>query len=341
MSGSLLGGRAMSRRGFLSAGVMGIGAAALVAACGTDDKSANGDATAASKGHFPATVEDKFGSVTVKKAPSRVLSLGRTDHDVLLALGIVPVGVFQFVPTMKHGVGVWAEDRLKGATPKFFRPPFNFEEVGALEPDVIFNVQSSGDDAEYKTLNKYAPTIGLPKNTAPNQVPWQTSTKLIATALGQPDQGDKLVAQTQAGLSAVAKENPKFNGRTVSILLAYGGKVGVYTANDTRMQVVTAWGFKPSPYVKSLGTTDYFVDLSPEKMDDADADLVIVLSQQGRPKKDTFAQYPQIERMAANKEGRMVYPEDPNIGLALSAASVLSIPYVVHELVPLVAKTLS
>jgi hypothetical protein len=42
--------------------------------------------------------------------------------------------------------------------------------------------------------------------------------------------------------------------------------------------------------------------------------VVVVLSRQSLPTNDTFAQYPQIARMAANAEQRMVYPEDANIG---------------------------
>ncbi|WP_211288774.1 ABC transporter substrate-binding protein [Actinophytocola xinjiangensis] len=331
----------MSRRRFLTVSAAGVGAAALLAACGTEEPAEPAEGGGATGGGFPVTVEDTFGQVTVEAAPTRVLSLGRTDHDVLLALGIVPVGVFRFVPTMERGVGVWAEDRLGDTTPEFFRPPFNFELVGQLEPDLIVNVQSSGDDAEHETLVGYGTTVGLAKGCEPNQVPWQTSTELISRAVGKGDEGAELVSQTRAALDAVGRDNPGFAGKTVSILLAYSGKVGIYTVNDTRMQVVTAWGLTPSPYVESLGKDDYFVEMSPERMADADADVVIVLSQQGSPRDDVMSEYPQIERMAANAEGRMVFPEDPNIGLALSAASVLSIPYVVDGLVPLVAETLA
>lgn len=218
-------------------------ATALLAACGSDEQPASGD-TGGSAAGFPVSVEDKFGSVTVDAAPARVLSLGRTDHDVLLALGIVPVGVFRFVPTMERGVDVWAEDKLDDTTPEFFRPPLNFELVGQLEPDLIVNVQSSGEDAEYETLTGYAPTVGLAKGSEPNQVPWQTSTELISTAVGKADEGKKLVTDMQSALDAVGEDNPGFAGKTVSILLAYSGKVGIYTVNDTRMQVVTAWAWR-------------------------------------------------------------------------------------------------
>jgi iron complex transport system substrate-binding protein len=48
------------------------------------------------------TITDKFGPVTVDGAPARIASVGRTDHDVLLALGITPATVYRFVPSRPY-----------------------------------------------------------------------------------------------------------------------------------------------------------------------------------------------------------------------------------------------
>ena len=42
---------------------------------------------------FPATITHKYGETTVEAAPKRVVCVGLTDQDTLMALGIVPVGV--------------------------------------------------------------------------------------------------------------------------------------------------------------------------------------------------------------------------------------------------------
>ncbi|MFJ1797499.1 ABC transporter substrate-binding protein [Streptomyces sp. NPDC088180] len=332
----------LSRRRLLSLGAL-LGSAALLAACGKDEPSkAAGSAgsTTGRSGTFPVTVQDKFGSVEIPAQPKRVLSLGRTDHDVLLALGIVPVGVWQFIPVMKRGVGSWAEKSLGGQTPAFLKPPFDFEKVASLAPDLIVNVQSGGDETEYRTLTDIARTVGLPKGAAPNTVPWRDSTRVIASAVGRAKQGEELIKDTEELLRATADRNPAFAGKTVSILLAFGGKIGVYTAGDTRMQLVTALGLKPSEFVEGLGKEKYFAELSAEKTGEADADVVILLSQQQLPLDQTLKQYPQVAAMKAAKENRLVFPADPSVGLALSSASVLSIPYAVKGIEPLLAEAL-
>ena len=42
---------------------------------------------------FPVTIKHKYGETTIEKAPERVVCLGLTDQDTLMALGVVPVGV--------------------------------------------------------------------------------------------------------------------------------------------------------------------------------------------------------------------------------------------------------
>ncbi|WP_329562740.1 ABC transporter substrate-binding protein [Streptomyces uncialis] len=328
----------LRRRRLLSAGAA-LGSSLVLAGCG-DDEPAPAGPSRSGGGAFPLTVEDKFGEVRITERPERVLSLGRTDHDVLLALGVVPVGLWQFIPTMKRGVGSWAEPSLGGRTPSFLKPPFDFEQVASLDPDLIVNVQSGGDETEYRTLTDIAPTVGLPGGAAANSVPWRESTRLIARAVGREAKGDELVAGTESLLKAAADRNPGFAGKTVSILLAFGGKAGVYTTGDTRMQIVTALGLKPSPYVTELGDDKYFVELSAENTGDADADVVILLSQQQLPLAATLKQYPQVAEMKAAREGRLVFPADPSVGLALSSASVLSIPYAVKGLEPLLREAL-
>lgn len=331
--------RTWTRRRFCFLGTAALGSTALLAACGDGGGHAPLATPSGSPagGVFPVTLTDKFGTVTIPAPPGTVASAGRTDHDVLLALGIVPASVYQFVPSMTRGVGVWAESRLGRAQPKILTNPLDFEAIAALRPDLILDVQSLSDEGEYRTLSKIAPTVGLPPGTAPNTVRWQDSTRIISTAVGHAADGQKLVADTEATLSKAATGNPSFAGKTVSILLGYGNKIGGYTTTDTRMQILTALGLTPSAYTTGLDPSQFFVDLSYELINDADADVVILLSSAPDP----LAQYPAVATSNFARRNRLVIVKDPNVSLALSCASVLSIPFAVNGLVPLLATTLS
>ncbi|MGJ9611108.1 hypothetical protein [Actinotignum sp. GS-2025b] len=50
------------------------------------------DGTTTNEAVFPATIDTKFGPVTVKEAPQRVVALGWGDAEVALSLGVQPVG---------------------------------------------------------------------------------------------------------------------------------------------------------------------------------------------------------------------------------------------------------
>ena len=92
---------------------------------GDDGDGGDGGSTSEAGGDaFPVTIENAAGEVTIDEEPQVVVSAGRTDHDVLLALGIQPAAVYQFLPSMERGVGAWAEDTLEG-TPALLTDPVN------------------------------------------------------------------------------------------------------------------------------------------------------------------------------------------------------------------------
>ncbi|MGH8967721.1 MAG: iron-siderophore ABC transporter substrate-binding protein, partial [Actinomycetes bacterium] len=88
--------------------------ASVLAACGAD---APTPPPAPSDGTFPVTVEHAFGTTTIERAPERVVALGVTDADPVLALGTTPVAVagYSFYP--ETGLGPWAQELVRGPQP--------------------------------------------------------------------------------------------------------------------------------------------------------------------------------------------------------------------------------
>src|SRR5690606_11042198 len=107
--------RSLSRRRFLAGTTAAAAAAAFLAACGgdEDEPTATSTGTAASTatatasgtvaatepaaGAFPVTIEHEFGETTIEQAPERVVAAGFNEVDFLLAFGVVPVGVRDFI----------------------------------------------------------------------------------------------------------------------------------------------------------------------------------------------------------------------------------------------------
>ena len=82
-----------TRRRFL-AGLSVLAVAPVLAACGSDSGSDSGSAGASrpraalrEEAAFPVTIKHKYGETTIEKAPERVVCIGLTDQDALMALG--------------------------------------------------------------------------------------------------------------------------------------------------------------------------------------------------------------------------------------------------------------
>ncbi len=67
---------------------------------------------------FPVTLEHKYGSTTISEQPVRIVTVGLTDHDALLALGIVPVGTSEWFGDYPGSVWPWAQDKLGDVIPE-------------------------------------------------------------------------------------------------------------------------------------------------------------------------------------------------------------------------------
>jgi iron-siderophore transport system substrate-binding protein len=327
----------LSRRGLLF-GAVGAAAAGLLAACGDDSPSPTGSAAPAD-GAFPATVTHQFGTTTVEKAPTGVVSLGWADADVLLALGVVPVGILDWFQAWPQGVGPWAQPKLNGATPQVLKgPEINFETVATLRPDLVTFTKSDNVKATWEQLEKLAPTLSGPAGTQPYGTTLKDQTTLIAQALGRAAEGEALVAANDKALADAKAANPGFGGKTVCVAAAFGGQYGAYTRGDGRVQFMEAIGFTNSPKIEDLKPANFYAEVSKERVSLLDADLTVVfgLGAGDELKNDTV-----LNSIPAAKAGRLLIISDADLVNAFSTNSVLSTPYTLEKFVPLVKAALA
>lgn len=364
--------RIHTRRDVLRTGLLAVAGAGLAAACGTTSTAATAAgssttattpapstaagtsaaaATSAARStatagsavavSYPIVMTHEFGTTTIKSAPQRVLSLGYTDHEVLLALGIEPIGVIQWIPEWKKGVSSWSEKLLEGTTPALFQYELDFEKAAALRPDLILNIGFDPDKKTYDTLSAIAPTIAPPKGVKPYGVAWEQMTTLVSTAVGRKADGDKLIAQTKSLMLKTAADNPLFKGKTFSLGSIYQSQIGYYTKSDIRNQLMRQLGFVDNAFISGLKEDNFYGMLSPENVDSLDADLLVFFADPGTTRAALLKAYPSLATVPAVKAGRMLLLTDRQDAMAFSASSVLSIPIALDALVPAARKILA
>ena len=295
-----------------------------LAACGSEESAENAPTTEADASAFPVTVEHKFGKTTIESEPKRVVTVGYTDQDAVLALGVVPVGVGDFLGGYKWRERPWAQQALGGAKPPVVSgQEINFEAVAAQRPDLIIAINAGLKRADYDRLSKLAPTVGQSGDYIDFGMPWDEQTLLVGRALGREGRAKQVVAGVNARFAAFREKHPDFDGKTA--ILAYGGPegYGAYATGDTRSRFLSDLGFKTPERVDELAGDQFFVQFSQEQFRLMDQDLVVMYGA-----KDDVLGNPVFKRLNAVQEDRVIYLDLPDqFSGALGFASALSLPY--------------
>lgn len=328
----------LTRRGFL----IGTSGAllAFAAAC-----SSSGDGDGGSAGGSGATLTNKYGQTEVGADPQRVASVGYNDQDAILALGTVPVGVFDWYGNQPDAVWPWAHDLLAGATPAIVGTAstgINIEKVAATNPDLIVGTYSGITKSEYDKLSALAPTVAQPADYADYGVPWQDQTRIVGKALGRSDKAEELVTGVQDKFASVAAANPSFKGKTVIVGALKGpGQFGVYGPEDPKVRFFTELGFVNPPVTQQITTTN-FAPISTEQLSLADADLLVWYAGGGYGDKlrAELAATPVYQELEVVKDGRAIILED-EAAEAMTWSTVLSLPYALDQIPPRIAPLLA
>jgi iron complex transport system substrate-binding protein len=287
---------------------------------------------------FPITVEHKFGSTIIPAAPQRVVSIGFSDQDPLLALGVKPVAVRYWYGDTSNAIFPWAQDEAEGAQPVVLDMPFgslNYEAILALKPDLISAVYSGITQEEYETLSQIAPVIAQSADYTDFGMPWQETTRLIGAALGKSDEAEALVSNVETLIADARTQNPGFAGKSVAVVYSYGGgSYGYYTAQDPRGRFFTDLGFVVPDDLNEIAGDSYYADISPERVDLLDRDLLVMVGLQfvegGR---EEIESDPLISQLDAVQEGRVLYVAN-DADDALQFSTVLSLEYALEGVVP-------
>lgn len=322
-----------------------VAATALVlTACG-EKPAATGDQTntsGAGADAFPVTLRHKFGSTEIKAVPTRVVTLGYTDGDTALALGVKPVGAVEWFEEQPYGNWPWAKDKWGDTPPEIVgkRDEYNLEKVAAVKPDLIIAQYSGMKREQYDTLSKIAPVVAQPEGAEDFQAPWRDMTRTIGKALGQAGKTEELIKGVEDRFARARADNPGFAGRTVAIAETYeAGKFSIFNPNDPKLLFLKELGFTVAPkYAEAVGSENV-LDLSFERVDILECDR-LVWFQDGTPAKDELATNELYSKLAVARENRHVFFDykNPPLAGALSFNSVLSIPWAIDAVSAELAK---
>ncbi|GGM50614.1 iron siderophore-binding protein [Longimycelium tulufanense] len=312
----------------------------VLAGCGSADKPAGDAAQGQAQGAFPVTVEHKYGTTEIKAEPKKVVTLGLSDQDAVLALGIKPVGVVDWFKERPYGKWPWAKDKWGSTQPEIVgeRDEYNMEKIAGLRPDLIIAQYSGMKKEQYDTLSKIAPVVAQPKDHDDYAAPWQVMTKQIGQALGRESEAEKLISDIDARFKEVRDSHPEFARQTLAVADSFEpGKYSAFTKTDPKAIFFSELGFTLDPEIDKLAKPGWNVaELSAEKLDVLDVDrLVWVTSSTEANDRIKAEPLYQKLRVAQEKRDLFVPYENPDIGAAFSFNTVLSIPYAIDQILPL------
>ena len=333
----------------LAAALVAALTAASLAGCGAEaEPTATTESSSAPTAQFPVTIKHAYGETTIEAQPERVATVSWANHEVPIALGVIPVGMSKATwgDDDNDGVLPWVEEKLTalGAeTPVLFDETdgLDFEGVADTQPDVILASYSGLTQEDYDTLTKIAPVVAYP------ELPWSTSMadmiKLNSQAIGKTAEGDQLIATLDEKIAATVAEHPQIKGK--SAVFSYIdtkdlSQVGFYTTHDTRPAFFEDLGMSTPKVVSdaTAKTKEFYVTRSAENADDfADADIFVIYGDAEGKTLKTIQADKLMSQIPAIARGSVVTLVDSTPLAAAANPSPLSIDWALNDYVKLLA----
>lgn len=335
----------VSRKSFVL-GTASLSTTALLAACG---RSKSASSTTSGK---TISIKHVYGTTEVPADATKVATVAWANQDVLLALGIMPLGFSKQTWGVTDGSGMlpWTKEKVDeltangAAQPKLFDDDggvkINPQAVNATKPEVILAVYSGMSKEEYETLSKIAPTVAYPKVAW--GTPWRETIAINATAVGKKAEGEKLVAELEKQVADAVAKHPQIKGKAAAFCYTAEGdatKFGYYTTADPRTAFLSDLGMKVPASVEKASKENasaFNVDVSTENADSLnDFDLIVMYGTES----DLAAMQANslLSQVRAIKNGAVAFVGNSDPMAASTNPGPLSIPWGIEKYVGLIA----
>ena len=282
------------------------------------------------------TVEHIHGETTIPEQPTRVVSVGLTEQDTLLQLGVVPVGVTEWYGEQPSAIWPWARDLLGDAEPEVLTTSngFEFEKIAALEPDLIVGTNAGITKKDYELLSAIAPTVTNVPGSPGYVSSWQDQALQVARALGREEDGQALVDDGETAYADAAAAHPEWEGLTATFSQGapYDGSLYVYP-DGLNTDFLTDLGFEITAGLEDFSPDGYQAQISAENVGRMEAD-VVVFATESEEQFQELQDFGTIGNLEAVSGNRAVYTDEVLTG-AIYFITPLSLEYVLDELTPM------
>ena len=286
------------------------------------------------------TIIHTFGETIIEGTPQRVMTLGFSEQDPVLALGVTPIAVREWFGEFPYATWPWAADELGDGTPDVLTMTYgelNYEAIAGLAPDLIIATHAGITQEEFDILSEIAPTIPEAAGTEAFGMSWQEQTQLIGDALGLSEEAAQRIRLTQASILDAARINDNFGGATLAWLNAYEGGEYWVVGDTPPTRFFSDLGFtRNAELTEAIGDLDS-LQISAEQLELLDVDRLIIAADpvtQRAIEADSLWQ-----SLSVFQDDRVVWvPQRSELYGALSFSTILSVEFLVEKLVPLLAE---
>ncbi|WP_344586446.1 iron-siderophore ABC transporter substrate-binding protein [Actinomadura vinacea] len=297
----------------LGGAVAGVLAAGLVlTACGSGDAESSGPTRA---------VKHAMGEAKVPETPKRIVVLDTDKLDTLKTLGMTPVGTVlpgEAAGMPKYLGGEFAKVKVVGTT----QEP-DVEGIAALRPDLILGSKFR-QEKFYRELSKIAPTVFTDKIG----ITWKQNFLLDAEAVGKKAEGQQKLQAYEARAKELGKSLGDPAKLKVSVIRFMPDELRQYGPDSFSGIVLRDVGAgRPKLQLLEDKADKRMAPLSPERIADADGDIVFVAAYGKKAAQDQakITAGPLWKKLNAVKAGHSHVVDDEiwMTGIGVTAAGLL------------------
>ena len=264
--------------------------ALIVPACSSDEPDTT--ATSTEQGAFPRTIEHFRGSTEIPSQPKRIVALDNSFTDATLLLESPLVGYVDYrEPGLPDYLGSTRDEFAVDAISVGTVGAVSLEKIAALQPDLIISAEVR-DGKNYEQLSAIAPTV-FTQTTGPT---WKANIRLVGEALGKEDLAEQKIGEYEARAAAVGSAvNKAANNPVISVVRFAGEPTARLYRTTSFSGIVLEDAGLARPSNQGPDPADpgnIMMKISPELINEADADVIFVSTWQDPEGKSAEAAKP-------------------------------------------------